>query len=255
MELFDTHAHLDDERFDEDRDQVIARMAENGVTRCLLVGADLPSSRAALQLARQNDAFYAAVGIHPHEAATLDEESLDALGALCADPKVKAIGEIGLDYYYDLSPREVQKEAFLRQIALAQALKLPMVLHIRQAHGDALELLGGVKDLPRGVVHCYSGSLESAREYMRLGLMISFTGSVTFKNAHNLQAVAAVLPADRIMVETDSPYMAPTPLRGKRNEPAYVAHVLRFLAQLRGEDPETLAKVTMENAKRLFAIP
>ena len=143
----------------------------------------------------------------------------------------------------------------MRQIALAQALKLPMVLHIRQAHGDALELLGGVKDLPRGVVHCYSGSLESAREYMRLGLMISFTGSVTFKNAHNLQAVAAVLPADRIMVETDSPYMAPTPLRGKRNEPAYVAHVLRFLAQLRGEDPETLARVTTENAKRLFAIP
>lgn len=255
MELFDTHAHLDDERFDEDRDQVIARMRENGVTRCLLIGADLPSSRRRCSWPGRTMPFMRPWGSIPTRPPPWTRKAWMPLGALCADPKVKAIGEIGLDYYYDLSPREVQKEAFLRQIALAQALKLPMVLHIRQAHGDALELLGGVKDLPRGVVHCYSGSLESAREYMRLGLMISFTGSVTFKNAHNLQAVAAVLPADRIMVETDSPYMAPTPLRGKRNEPPTWPHVLRFLAQLRGEDPETLAKVTTENAKRLFAIP
>ncbi len=254
MELFDTHTHLDDARFDEDRDQVIRRMQEQGITRCMCIGADMASSRAALELAKAHEGFYAAVGVHPHDAENFTEDAAQELLALCREPKVRAVGEIGLDYHYDLSPRQTQRDVFRRQIALAREAGLPMVLHIREAHGDALEILRAETDLPAGVVHCYSGSLESAREYMRLGLLISFTGSVTFKNAHNLQAVAAVLPREKIMIETDCPYMAPTPYRGRRNEPALVAEVLRFLADLRGESEEELARTTMENGRRLFGI-
>lgn len=254
MQLFDTHSHLDDEQFDPDRLEVISRLHEAGVTRLMCIGASLASSRAALALAKEHEDFYAAVGVHPHGADKYDDETEQALIDLCKDKKVRAIGEIGLDYHYDFSPRDVQKKVFRRQIALARELQLPMVLHIREAHGDALAILREEKELPKGVVHCYSGSMESAQSYLDLGLDISFTGSVTFKNAHNLQAVAARLPIERIMIETDCPYMAPVPHRGKRNEPAHVLDVLRFLADLRGEDEETLARVTFENGLRLFQI-
>lgn len=254
--LFDSHTHINNESYtEEEREELIRGIeASELLSWCTDIGFDLPSSILAAQHAEKYPWCFAAVGVHPHDSGSMTEEILETLGRLAAQPGVRAIGEIGLDYHYDFSPRDVQKKVFRRQIALAREMQLPMVLHIREAHGDALAILREEKELPKGVVHCYSGSMESAQSYLDLGLDISFTGSVTFKNAHNLQAVAARLPIERIMIETDCPYMAPVPHRGKRNEPAHVLDVLRFLADLRGEDEETLARVTFENGLRLFQI-
>lgn len=253
--LFDTHAHLTDEAFAPDIADVLRRMGEAGVTRAICVGADLPSSKASVAFAQEHANVYAAVGIHPHDADTWSLDAKDALCVLAKDAKVKAIGEIGLDYHYDADYKELQKQVFMAQIELAQALALPVILHIREAHGDALTLLKTHAAHYIGVLHCFSGSMESAKEYLKLGFHISFTGSVTFKNAVNLAQVAKEIPPDRIMVETDCPYLAPVPLRGKRNEPANVARIARFLAELRGVELDAFAAQTTRNACALFNIP
>ena len=253
--LFDTHAHPTDGRFDSDRAEVIARMRAAHML-CMCVGADMASSAASVELARRNEGIYAAVGVHPHDAKNFTEEDVPQLTAwLTQEEKVKALGEIGLDYYYDLSPRDVQRDVFARQLEMAYALRMPAILHVRDAHGDTLDVLRAQKDrLPPCVVHCCSASWESAKVYLNLGCMLSFAGPVTFRRSVNLQEVARNVPLDRLMIETDSPYLSPEPVRGRRNEPANVAHICRFLAGLRGMDAQALCDVTRENGKRFYRI-
>lgn len=255
MPLFDTHAHLTDPRFDEDRQAVLDRMRAAGVDRCVVIGEASDAPERELTFVRDHPGFFGAFGVHPHEASHYDEALEARLLSLLADPNTVAVGEIGLDYHYDLSPRDVQRRVFLRQLDLALARNLPCVLHIREAHGDATELLtrrAAQKTLPRCVFHCYGGSWESAKVYLALGCYISFTGSVTFKNAPKLWNVAQNMPLDRLMIETDCPYMAPVPLRGQRNEPSFVRYVAEKIAALRGISPETVAQASYENGLRFF---
>lgn len=253
--LFDSHCHLQDEQFDSDREDVLARMQQAGVFAALTCGSDIKTSKAGLDLARKNSFLYAAVGIHPHEAAKAGEDDFKQLPSLLRHEKVVALGEIGLDFYYDFSPRKVQEEALDRQIALAYAMNLPVILHVREAHGAMLDFLRARKQsLPKGVLHCFSGSAESALEYEKLGFYISFAGSLTFKNAENLRRSAQAVSQDRLLVETDSPYLAPVPFRGKRNEPAKVLHVCEELAKIRHTSVQEMAQMTKENASRLFGI-
>lgn len=252
--LFDTHAHLDDARFEGEIDQVLARMTAFGVTRVMSVGADMASSRNAILLAQNYPMVYAACGVHPHDAKSFTDADLDALIAMMDADKVCAWGEIGLDYYYDSSPREDQRRVFRLQLDAAAKLNKPVILHIREAHGEALKTLQDTENLPPCVVHCFSGSVEMMREYVRLGCMISFTGSVTFKNAEKLREVAVQTPRERLMVETDAPYLAPVPMRGKRNESAYVTHVAKLLAEIRGEDYADLCAYTFQNSLDFYRI-
>lgn len=255
--LFDTHAHPTDNRFDEDREALLASMRERGML-CVCVGADMESSAASVELARREESIYASVGVHPHDAKAFTEDDVPVLtGWLTREPKVVALGEIGLDYYYDLSPRDVQKDVFARQLDLAYELDKPAILHIREAHGDTTDILlarARAGRMPRGVMHCYTGSWESAKTYLNLGLYISFSGALTFKNAPKLWEVAEKAPLDRLLIETDCPYMAPVPLRGQRNEPAYIAYVCRKLAELREIDEEAAAEATFENGLRVFGL-
>lgn len=253
MRLFDTHAHLDDERFDGDRDAVIDAMQHEGVALCVTVGSDIETSRAAVALARTHSCLYAAVGMHPHETSAWNGECAAQLAEMATDARVVALGEIGLDYHYDHSPREAQRLALREQMALAADLGLPVIYHVREAWGDFLPLIRGAAH--RGVMHCYSGSVESARICLDAGLYISFSGTVTYRNAAKLLDAARYVPADRLLIETDSPYLAPEPVRGKRNDPRCVAHIARRLAALRGVPVEELAQTTMENGRRLFGIP
>lgn len=251
--LFDTHAHPTDGRFDADRADVLARMREAGML-CMCVGADMESSAQSVALAQREKNVYAAVGVHPHDAKDFTEADVPQLTAwLTQEPKVRALGEIGLDYYYDLSPRDVQKDVFARQLDLAYALDKPVILHIRDAHGDTMDMLRAHRDrLPECVVHCCSASWESAKVYLNLGCMISFAGPVTFKRSANPQEVAKNVPLDRLMIETDSPYLAPEPVRGRRNEPLNVGHICRFIADLRGMDAQALCDATRENGRRFY---
>lgn len=253
--LFDTHAHVNDERFDEDRELLLSRMREADML-CMCVGADMASSRACVELARREAMIYASVGVHPHDAKEFSEADIPVLtGWLTQEEKVVALGEIGLDYYYDLSPRDVQRDVFARQLDLAYELDKPVILHIRDAHGDTMDILRAHRErLPQCVVHCCSASWESAKVYLSLGCMISFAGPVTFKRSLNLQEVAKNMPLDRLMIETDSPYLSPEPVRGRRNDPRNVAHICRFIAQLRGMDAQALCDVTRENGKRFYRI-
>jgi TatD DNase family protein len=252
--LFDSHAHIDDRRFNDEQAEVIARAAANGVTGIINVGADMFSSARAIELADQYEAVYAAVGVHPHDAKDVREQDYDKLAEWAVHPKVVAIGEIGLDYHYDFSPRDVQKEVFLRQIVLAKKLKKPIIIHDREAHGDLLALVKQEADGLTGVFHCFSGSMEMAREVLAIGFYLSFAGPVTFNNAGKIKDIAREVPLDRIFVETDSPYLTPQPHRGKRNEPAYVRLVAEEIARLRGITLEELAIATTKNVKRLFSI-
>lgn len=255
IELFDSHCHVDDEKFDADRDEVLRRMAERGVTRYAVIGSDMASSRHAADYAAHHSGCFAAVGIHPHEAKGYREGDLDTLAAWSKEEKVVAIGEIGLDYYYDLSPRETQKEVCLRQMELAYNLHLPVVYHVRDAHQDMLDLMKARKGrLSGGIIHCFSGSWEIAREYLKLGFFISFAGPVTFKKAPKLQEAAVNVPFDRLLIETDSPYLAPEPVRGRRNEPDNVFHVAEKIAALRGVSLELLAEQTTRNAMSVYGI-
>ncbi len=256
MNLFDSHCHLESENFQNDLPQVMQRMAQAGVRRCVLAGSDLETSRHIVALARKHEGMYGAVGVHPHEARTWTDETEAELERMLVQPRVVAVGEIGLDYFYDLSPREKQREVLIRQLDLARRMNVPAVFHVRDAHGDMLEVLRQRRGkLPAGVMHCYSGSVESAREYLDLGFYLSFAGPVTFKKANKLQEAAHFCPADRLLVETDSPYLAPVPMRGKRNEPAFVYYVAEMVAQLRGVSTEELADTAARNACRLFGIP
>ena len=252
--LFDTHAHYDAEQFDADREAVLASLPGRGVSLVVNPGCDLPSSRAAVALSEQYPFLYAAVGYHPENCAPYTDADLEALRQLAAHPKVVAIGEIGLDYYWEENPpREFQQMVFRRQMALAAELELPVIIHDREAHGDSLAI---VKEFPkvRGVFHCYSGSGEMARQLVDLGWMISFTGVLTYKNARKAAEAALAVPMDRIMIETDSPYMAPVPHRGKRTDSGYVLHVCEKLAELKGLSVEETARITLENGRRFFGI-
>ncbi len=253
MRLFDTHAHLLDGRFDEDRDELIERMPSEGIVGMIEAGCCEDVSAAAVELAERVGYIYAAVGIHPHDSEDVSENYLGLLESLAANSKVIAIGEIGLDYYYDNSPRDIQRKVFRQQIELAQKLDLPMVYHMRKATADFLEILKDYNDL-KGVVHCYSGSAETAHELIKMGLHISFTGSVTFKNAKKVVEAAQEVPLNRLMAETDSPYLSPEPVRGRRNDPRNVEHVIRKLAEIKEISFEQMCEINIDNAKGLYGI-
>lgn len=251
--IFDSHAHYDDPAFDPDREDVLSSLAGAGVVGAVTIGADIPTSRAAVKLAEENPFLWAAVGVHPHGAKDVPSDWLEQLETLAAHPKVRAIGEIGYDYHYDMDWKEAQRQVFEEQIKLAMRLSLPVVIHDREAHGDTMELLR--KHRPSGVVHCYSGSAEMAKEIIALGMYIGFTGVVTFKNARRALEAAAVVPMDRLLVETDCPYMAPEPYRGRRCDSRLLPYTVAKLAEVKGISPQELATVTAKNAKRLFDIP
>ena len=252
MGVFDTHAHYDDERFDADRDALLAALPGQGVEMVLSAGSDMASSRVNVELAGRYDYLYAAVGVHPHSAKDFREEDLAQLESWAAHPKVKAIGEIGLDYHYDFSPRAVQQEVLRRQMRLAQKVDLPIVFHDREAHADSLAIC---REIPvRGVFHCFSGSVEMARELLEMGYYLSFTGAITFKGARRALETIAMMPPERIMIETDAPYLTPVPYRGRRNDSTYVHLVAETIAQVRGMRTEQVIDLTRENGRRFFAI-
>ena len=254
--LIDTHCHLDAPRFDEDRADVMERARAAGVRRMVTIGCDEESSRRALGLAATHDDVWATVGVHPHEAAAAPEGFDETLEALSRHERCVAIGECGLDYYYDHSPRERQREVFARQVALARRVRKPLVIHVRDAWSATLDVLHaeGARDAG-GVIHCFSGSLEDAERSLELGFYLSIPGIVTFKSPGDLPEVVKRVPLDRLLVETDSPYLAPVPYRGKRNEPAYVLEVARKVAELREMPLEELIEATGKNARALFGLP
>jgi len=253
--FFDSHAHLDDERFDMDRDELISGLPGRGISYVLNAGADMESSQKSADLAVKYPFIYASVGIHPHDAANASKDYLDRLSALARQPKVMAIGEIGLDYHYDFSPRDVQRKCFREQLELAGQLGLPVIIHDREAHGDTMDILRENRHkFGQGVLHCFSGSWEMAKACIDLGMYISLGGSVTFKNAVKAVETAEKIPIERLLIETDSPYLAPHPFRGRRNDPGLVCHVAGRIGELRGMDPEAVAEATLNNARRLFNI-
>lgn len=249
--LFDTHAHLDASDFDSDRDELIAGLPEKGIGLVMNPGCNFPSSQAAIAQAERYDFLYAAVGTHPDAADKVDEAMIAEYRALCRRPKVKAIGEIGLDYHYEDVPREIQKKAFRMQMELARELDLPVIVHDREAHEDCMSIVGEFPEVT-GVFHCYSGSAEMAKVLIKKGWYIGFTGVITFKNARKAIEVASTVPLDRIVIETDSPYLAPEPFRGKRNDPSKLFRVAQRLAELRGLTADEVQRITMENGKRLY---
>lgn len=253
--LFDTHAHLNAEQFAEDQAEVIRRAKENGVSRIVNIGFNRETIPTSMALAEQYDFIYTAVGWHPQDAKDMREEDYDWLRDLSRHEKVVAIGEIGLDYYWDTSPKDVQKVVFRRQIQLAKELKLPIIIHNRDAHQDVVDILREEKAAEvGGIMHCFSGSLEMAKECVEMNFYISLGGPVTFKNAKKPKEVAKEIPIERLLIETDCPYLTPEPYRGKRNESGYVRYVAEAIAELRGLSVEELAEHTTSNAKRLFRI-
>lgn len=252
MPIFDTHAHYDSSGFNADRDEVLSALPAAGVGLVVDPGCDLESSRAASALAEQYPFVYAAAGIHPSDCARTGEAEFAALRDLCGHEKVIAVGEAGLDYYWkDNPPREFQQAVFRRQIELAVELDLPIIVHDREAHGDALAI---VLDYPeaRGVFHCFSGSPEMAEELLRRGWYLGFDGPITYKNARRAPEVAAITPLDRIVIETDAPYLSPVPNRGRRNDSRNLPYIVEKLAEWKGVTPEEMAKITFENGLRLF---
>ena len=249
--LFDTHAHLDDRAFDEDRAQLLESLKDQGLI--MNPGCSLESSKNAITIAEQYDFVYAAVGSHPDVADEVNEAVIEQYRQLCTHPKVKAIGEIGIDYHYEDIPRDLQLKAFRMQMELARDVKLPAIVHEREAHEDGMTV---VREFPEvtGVFHCYSGSLEMAKVLVDKGWYIGFTGVLTFKNARKALEVAAGIPHDRIVIETDCPYMAPEPFRGKRNHPGYIYRMAEKLAELWNMSAEEVAAITTENGKRLYGI-
>lgn len=252
--LFDTHAHFDDEQFDADRDEVLKSLKSYGVGNIVNIGSSMKTSRTSVALAEKYDFVYATVGVHPSETGELCEADIEELKRLAANPKVRAIGEIGLDYHYpdDVEP-SIQKKWFVRQLELAKELNMPVVIHDRESKGECLEILKEHK-ISNGVVHCFSGSAETAREILKLGMMISFTGVLTFKNAKKAIAACAAVPLDRLMIETDCPYMSPEPYRGRRNFSGYVEFVARKMAEIKGVSYDELVNITERNAKRFYGI-
>jgi TatD DNase family protein len=255
--LIDSHAHIQGSEYASEVEAVVKRAQEAGVERIIVVGGagELSSNEAAVSLAESHPALYATVGMHPHDAKDVGEQAIEKLKKLTARPKVIAVGEAGLDFYYNHSPQEVQRTVFARFIRMATETQLPLVVHERDAHNDVAQLLrreGGGK--VRGVIHCFTGNDEAAKAYLDLGFYLSFTGIITFKNAQPLRDVVRQVPLERMFVETDSPYLAPVPHRGKRNEPAYVRFVAETIAKVKGLALEEVARVTTNNVRELFRI-
>ena len=250
---FDTHAHYDDEAFNADRDALLSALPEAGVTLVIDPGCDVKSSERAVALAGRFPHVYAAVGIHPEELGGMAEGDLERIAALCESEKCVAVGEIGLDYYWDASRKEEQKALFIRQIELALQKDLPIIVHDREAHGDCLDI---VRRYPEawGVFHCYSGSKEMAEELLKRGWYLGFDGPVTYKNARKALEVLEICPLDRLLIETDSPYLSPVPRRGKRNDSRNLPYIVEKIAEVKGLDCEEAAKITMDNGRRLFNI-
>ncbi|WP_409303619.1 TatD family hydrolase [Peribacillus sp. SCS-155] len=253
--LFDTHVHLNAEQFQEDLNEVIERAQQAGVSNVVVIGFDRPTIKKAMELVEKYDFMYAGVGWHPVDAIDMTEEDLIWIEELAAHPKVVAIGEMGLDYYWDKSPKEVQKEVFRKQIRLAKKVKLPIIIHNREATADIVEILKEEKASDvGGIMHCFSGSPETAKECVEMNFYISLGGPVTFKNAKKPKEVAEVIPLDRLLIETDCPYLAPHPYRGKRNEPAFVKLVAEQIAEIKGISYQQVADITSQNAKKIFGI-
>lgn len=252
--IWDTHAHLDDPRYREDFGQVLENMKNAQISRVTNIGYDLASSQRSVELAHSYDFIYAAVGVHPHDAEGVTSETWETLLRLAKDEKVIGWGEIGLDYFRDLSPRSIQQEIFIQQIELANQEGLPIIIHNREAHGDLLKIVKEHPPKHGGVFHCYSGSWEMARIVLNLGFYLSFAGPLTFKNNRQTVEVASKVPLDRFLVETDSPYLPPEPYRGKRNEPTYVRKVAAKIAELRELSLEEVAQQSFQNAARLFRV-
>jgi TatD DNase family protein len=254
--LFDTHAHLNAKEFDEDRDEVIARARENGVSTIVNIGFNAETIPTCLELAERYDFIYAVVGWHPQDAKDMTDEHLEWLEELSRHPKVVGLGEMGLDYYWDTSPRDVQAEVFRKQIRLARKLQMPIVIHNRDAHQDVITILREEKaEEVGGIMHCFSGSWETAKMALDMNFYISFGGPLTFKNAKQPKEVAAKVPLERLLIETDCPYLTPHPFRGKRNETGYVRYVCEEMANIKGISYEEMAAITAENARRLFRLP
>lgn len=253
--IFDSHAHYDDEDFDEDREQVLKEVYESGVAYIVNAGASMESSRKAVELADKYAFLYAAVGVHPQDADTFSSSASDRLKELASHKKVVAIGEIGLDYYYEGPDRELQKEVFEEQVKLALELNLPIIVHDRDAHRDTFDIIKKYsKNGLRGVLHCYSGDVELAREYIKMGFYLGFTGVITFKNARKSVDVLKSIPLDRVLIETDCPYLAPVPYRGKRNDSRYLKEVAQKACDELGLEYDYFTAMTMENGRRLFGI-
>ena len=253
--LFDTHAHMDDRAFDLDRKELLEALPQQGLALVMNPGCSAESSRNTDKLSREYDYIYAAVGSHPDVADEVNEAVLEEYRMLCKqNPKIKAIGEIGLDYHYEDIPRAIQRKAFRMQMELARELDLPVIVHEREAHEDGMKIIDEFPEVT-GVFHCYSGSAEMAKELVKRGWYIGFTGVLTFKNARKAVEVAASIPLDRIVLETDCPYMAPEPFRGKRNDPGKLYRMAEKLAEIRGISLEEIHRITTENGKRLYRIP
>jgi len=250
----DSHTHLDMDTFDDDRNIVIERALESGVKKILNVGFDLASSRNSVELAENYDCIYAAVGVHPHNAKSYDDAVEASLAELAKNGRVLAIGEIGLDYHYDNSPRDEQRDVFVRQLRLAEEMRLPVLIHSRDAMDDVIEILRDNIPLRRGVVHCFSGNEEEARTLIGMGFLLAFGGTVTFKKNQNAQNLFRTVQIEKMLIETDCPYLAPVPFRGKRNEPAYVTNVAEKIAEMKGLSVRDVARITTDNFKTLFAL-
>ncbi|MGI6745644.1 MAG: Tat-linked quality control protein TatD [Firmicutes bacterium ADurb.Bin300] len=250
--IFDTHTHYTDNAFDEDRHELLASLPETGICGVINCGTDIRDSETSLALAHKYPYIYAAVGIHPHEAAKSNSSFLSFMRCFIEDEKVVALGEIGLDYHYDFSPRDVQKQIFRQQLELAKEYDLPVIIHDREAHSDTLAILNEFK--PKGVLHCFSGSVEFARDALSLGLYIGLGGAVTFKNAKRPLEVASFVPSDMLLLETDCPYMTPHPHRGKRCDSSFITITAQKLAEVRGTDVRQILNQTADNARKLFNI-
>ena len=251
--IFDTHAHYDSGAFNADRREVLSSMPEKGVGLIVNPGCDERSSRAALALAEEFSFVWAAVGVHPEDMGSLGPDSLETIRSLAGHEKCVAIGEVGLDYYWDDTHKAEQKELFAAQLAMAIELDLPVIVHDREAHADCLELVSAFPEA-RGVFHCFSGSAETARELLRRGWYLGFDGPVTYKNARKALEVLEIVPLERILVETDSPYMSPVPLRGKRNDSSNLVYILQKIAEIKGVTAQEIERIAWENGKRLFRI-
>ena len=252
--IFETHAHYDDEVFNEDRGQLLAGLPEKGIGRVINVGASIETTKTTLALAEAYDYIYAAVGVHPSDIDGLNEETYSWLKEQTAHPKTVAVGEIGLDYYWDNEPHEVQQKWFIRQLELAGEVKKPVIIHSREAAADTMYIMKNYAQGLDGVIHCYSYSREMAEEYVKMGFYIGIGGVVTFKNAKKLKDVAAAIPIEKIVLETDCPYMAPEPYRGKRNQSSYIRYVAEKIAELKEMSQEEVIAVTEKNARDLYGI-
>lgn len=250
--LVDTHAHLDDVKYESDLDEVIARAAEYGVTRIISMGDTMTASQNAVKIAEKYDGIFAGAGVHPLEALSLVAGDYDRLAEMMTLPKVKVLGEIGLDYYYENASREKQQEVFIRQLDVARQMHMPVSIHDRDAHGDTMAILKKEGKGLTGSIHCFSGSWEMAKELLKMGWFLGVDGPLTFKNAAKLPEIIAQIPLDRLLLETDSPYLAPVPKRGRRNEPAYVKYIAEKVAEIRNISLEEVARQTTQNAVNLF---